>query len=312
MFGRRYSRLLAVALLLAGFWCLGQQDGRAQFNGCPPGICSGKAAAPAGGSLLLDTLSATAVSAVSSRKLRTAFAGNPIQAVIAGAGTLQNIPFNGSGDLDVSSGAGLNTFVGANTGGIATWYDQSPGGANPALYDATGAGARALVVRSGSVNNVQNTHVWGSGVAANNSFMSVALTQAQPYTIAMLARLDAGPSIQALLGSQFFGSHVSMGTASASRWDLFGGGLIVQPSGTADLNVHTFIAILNGASSSLSVDGVTVVSGNAGTDTMASVAFLDYSGDASIGEVLMFNSAIGAPDQAAIKASWVSYWAAPP
>lgn len=33
MFGQRYFRLLAVALLLAGFWCLGQQEGRSQLIG---------------------------------------------------------------------------------------------------------------------------------------------------------------------------------------------------------------------------------------------------------------------------------------
>ena len=75
-----------------------------------------------GALLPLDGLSVSAAGAYGLRKLRTAYAGNCIKVTTSAAGNAtQDIGFVGN-NLDTAS---LATFLGANTGTINTWYDQS-------------------------------------------------------------------------------------------------------------------------------------------------------------------------------------------
>jgi len=69
----------------------------------------------------LDTYSGAAA-AYSLRKLRTAYTGSAIRVRRSNDNSEQDIGFTSSGDLDTAS---LKTFVGANSGFITTWYDQS-------------------------------------------------------------------------------------------------------------------------------------------------------------------------------------------
>lgn len=83
-----------------------------------------KAAAPSGGSLLLD-LYPTAAAAFSFRKLRTAYSGSCIRVASSASGN----PFADIGFVgDVLDTAALLAFIGSNTGRVITWYDQSGNG----------------------------------------------------------------------------------------------------------------------------------------------------------------------------------------
>lgn len=77
------------------------------------------------GSLILDTYTNAAV-AYSLRKLRTAYTGSAIRVRRSSDNTSQDIGFVGN-DLDTAS---LLTFVGAGSGFISEWYDQSGNGLN--------------------------------------------------------------------------------------------------------------------------------------------------------------------------------------
>lgn len=92
--------------------------------------------------LLLDNNSAGG--AYSLRKLRTAYAGSAIRVRRSNDDTEQDIGFV-NGVLDTSS---LKTFVGANSGFVKTWYDQSGNG-----YDATNTTttAQPTIIASGAV-----------------------------------------------------------------------------------------------------------------------------------------------------------------
>lgn len=79
----------------------------------------GTAAPPAG--LLLDTYPGAAA-AYSLRKLRTAYTGAAIRVRRSSDSTQTDIGFNGSGELDTTA---LTTFVGAGSGFVTIWYDQS-------------------------------------------------------------------------------------------------------------------------------------------------------------------------------------------
>ena len=71
--------------------------------------------------LLLDDYP-NAAAAYSLRKLRTAYTGSAIRVRRSNDNTEQDIGFTSSGDIDTAS---LKTFVGANSGFVTTWYDQS-------------------------------------------------------------------------------------------------------------------------------------------------------------------------------------------
>jgi len=71
--------------------------------------------------LLLDTYSGAAA-AYSLRKLRTAYTGAAIRVRRSSDSVESDIGFTSTGALDETS---LTTFIGANSGFVTTWYDQS-------------------------------------------------------------------------------------------------------------------------------------------------------------------------------------------
>lgn len=100
-------------------------------------------------SLLLDTYSGAA-GAYSLRKLRTAYTGSAIRVRRSNDNTEQDIGFDGDGNLDESA---LTTFVGANSGFVTTWYDQSGNGRNATQ---TTSGNQPRIVNSGTVDKVNS------------------------------------------------------------------------------------------------------------------------------------------------------------
>lgn len=73
--------------------------------------------------LLLDDYPGDGVSyAYSLRKTRAGYTGSAIRVRRSNDNSEQDIGFTANGDLDTAS---LKTFVGANSGFVTTWYDQS-------------------------------------------------------------------------------------------------------------------------------------------------------------------------------------------
>jgi hypothetical protein len=97
----------------------------------------------ASANLLLDQYSG-AEAAYSLRKLRTAYTGNAIRVRRSNDNTEQDIGFTSAGDLDTAS---LKTFVGANSGFVTTWYDQS----NARNATQTTAANQPRIVNAGTV-----------------------------------------------------------------------------------------------------------------------------------------------------------------
>lgn len=103
-----------------------------------------KVAGPAPSPLILDTYTG-AVAGYSLRKLRNAYTGAAIQVTRTSDSATQDIGFDGSGNLDTSS---LTSFIGANTGVISKWYDQS--GNSEDMSQSTQANM-ATIVSSGTL-----------------------------------------------------------------------------------------------------------------------------------------------------------------
>jgi hypothetical protein len=101
----------------------------------------------ASANLLLD-LYPGAAAAYSLRKLRTAYTGAAIRVRRSNDNSEQDIGFTASGDLDTAS---LKTFVGANSGFVTTWYDQST---NEDNVRNTAAANQPRIVNEGTVERI--------------------------------------------------------------------------------------------------------------------------------------------------------------
>jgi hypothetical protein len=89
----------------------------------------------------LDTYTGASL-AFSFRKLRTAYAGSAVRIRESGGNTEADIGFDGNGNFDAAAAA---AHIGANSGFIVTWYDQSGNG-----FDITQATANNQPIYSAS------------------------------------------------------------------------------------------------------------------------------------------------------------------
>ena len=96
---------------------------------------------------LLDTYTDAAL-AFSLRKVRSAYTGSAIRVRRSSDNTEQDIGFDANGNLDETA---LLNFVGAGSGFVRTWYDQSTNGFNAG--NAT-TGQQPRIVNAGTIDKV--------------------------------------------------------------------------------------------------------------------------------------------------------------
>lgn len=136
--------------------------------------------------LLLDVYP-NATAAYSIRKLRETYTGYAIRVRRSSDNVEQNIGFNVSGSLDETA---LTSFIGANSGYITAWYDQTGNG-----YDMTqtSATSQPLIVSSGTINTVNTKPaILFDG---NNDFVSsVNSTLANAFNSNFLLNLVINPT----------------------------------------------------------------------------------------------------------------------
>jgi len=274
-----------------------------------------------GGTLLLDSLSATAVAAYSTRKLRAAYAGSAIRVVRASDSTQQDVGFTGS-DLNTTS---LTTFCSGTTCTIVKWYDQTAN-AND-ITTLVGAGAGGPQVYSGGVLTFAS-----SGKASlhyidttTKGLMTTAGSpnQAQPYTVAIVNKTtvntgnshmtdgNSGGATRALVGF--------VGAIGSTAYEMFAQNS-VNTGGTSDANAHGFIATFDDAhtNSALYEDNTAIIAANNTTGTanfnQQNIACGDGEAhilDGDIPEFIVFTSAISSGDRGTIRTSWNTYWGTP-
>lgn len=115
----------------------------------------------------LSAMSLTSTTAYSLRRLRCSYPGNAIRVRSSAAGTpTMDIGFTPNGDLDTAT---LKTFIGANSGFVTIWYDQSSNGWN-ASQNTNGSQPR--IVNAGVVERqgIRPAIRWlGNGYSLNTS-----------------------------------------------------------------------------------------------------------------------------------------------
>lgn len=270
----------------------------------------GPMAIPAAGGLLLDSISGSPLVAYSSRKLRSAYAGNDLKVYQTLSTVLTDIGFTGN-DLDTGA---LATAIGANTGLIDTWYDQSTNANN--ARPLAGLSTKGPMIVNAGTNQTKNGHVapnFNTG-DAGASLLTPNLAISEPNTIcAVVQQTSNSIWTDGTVAREF------IATDPATVYTIFAGSAGVT-GGTGDTNIHGFICYFDnaGAGNFLYVDNTAVISADntagtgginqqvIGNDTVSASAINGF-----VCEFLIFPGIISSSDRATIRSSWASYWGTP-
>lgn len=267
---------------------------------------------------LLDGLSTSAVFAHSTRKLRSVYAGAAFQVKRSSDNATQDIGFDGNGDLDV---AALATFIGANTGTISIWYDQTGNGNNmtttvgqvrtSGTNNTIGANSRVAALWSTAMGSYASL---GQNLTNNRSFIMVGKLTSNSVSYALSASADGGLAMSSgdvTAGDMAFGK-INVASIAASAGGVVG---ITSPQclmWSFDNSNGNYAAY---------VDGTSVLSGTTGTRLNASpLRFGAYPTNLSaapwrgyVGEMVMFDTSgsLNSTDRAAIFSNQKAYWGTP-
>jgi hypothetical protein len=237
----------------------------------------------------------------------------------AAGNATQDIGFTGGGDLNTSS---LASFIGSNTGYTNILYDQM----SHSNASAVNTVPHIPIIVNAGTNNTLNGHAtslcagFGTALTADCWIFSLSTTINQPLTVAICLRVvsNAGSSPHFTDGT---GPRILVGedgTGPPPKYQQYAGGTPQSSATSLDTTTtHTLIAIFNGASSELILDGTVILGpASSGTDGLTSVSqYIGSSNTPSSGnwyipEYLVFSGSLGSTDQATIRSSWQSYWGA--
>jgi hypothetical protein len=239
--------------------------------------------------LLLDTYSG-AVGAYSLRKISASYTGYAVRVRRSSDNTSQDISFDGSGNLDTAS---LTSFVGANSGYVSIWYDQSGNGYD--LTQTTSANQFRIVyggvldTLNGKVSVVSNYNY------ANHAFATVTLgtTYYQPITIMHIgAHTNATSKWLWATLSDSNPNRIECYQESNNLLSLYAG-VNMRLSYTPSINTQRLIyAKYNSANSLLAINNEAGSTGDSGLGRMEGISLnlyvSDYSAASYTQEFLIF------------------------
>lgn len=179
-------------------------------------------------------------------------------------------------------------------GAVSQWNDLSGGGNH--LAQATGANQPTTGTRTINGRNVIDFD-------GTNDYMAVTMTSdATPYTIIFVGRLDTTASQQNIIDGSGSSNRAVLLCSNSAKYGMYGAALrssTVTPSTT---NAEIVIGIFNGSSSVMYVDGgASVASGDPFEGAYVGLTVGSrYDGAVNfngiIGEVLIYNSALSSTD----------------
>jgi hypothetical protein len=270
-------------------------------------------AALGGAPSLLNTLSATSTAAFSVRKVRDAYSGSCLRVRRSSDDTEQDIGFS-SGVLDI---AALRTFVGTGSGYVKTWYNQAVGGSDAA--QATAANQPAIVVEGNVVTYKDIPALYfHSGQWLD---WSISITSTKIVSAAMLGSLSENAQTYSRLLVLFgAGTHDynSPGTAALILRNVGTEALMGFRNGVGNLSTaaiafgvpRTVFSIFDGTNHTLYLQNVAATPVASSADFVVSTGRIGSVSDAGTAkqlgwtaEVMLFSSALGSSDRAAIYAS---------
>lgn len=240
--------------------------------------------------------------AYSLRKLRSSYTGPAIRVRRSSDNLEQDIGFNQNGDIDVDA---LIAFVGANSGFVATWYDQSGNGNNALQVTASN---QPRIVNLGVIYNLNNKpsiEFLGTGQgftftpAATSPRSLISVNSGTGY---LFAGTDQRIALQPSPFRLVWGTSPAVNTNptwrtfssfQAEQYDYAGTNYAIFKNGNSVFSGVTGVATLN----SLNRIGLTF-------DSVTSVT--TWLG--GISEVLIYNSVLSAGSRGFIAVNEVSYY----
>jgi len=149
-------------------------------------------------------------------------------------------------------------------GAVSQWDDKSGNG-----YNVTqGTAANQPTSGTRTLNSLNVIDFDGSDLLVKTT----SPTLSQPNVMLLVAQLDGTPAVNQTItdGTTSTGRHIVRAT-STGEWMLNSGSTVT--GGTTDTSPHVFRALFDGASSSLHVDGSSVLAGDAGSQSLVGFAF---------------------------------------
>ena len=198
---------------------------------------------------------------------------------------------------EINSGA-LVAYVGSgNDGFVETWYDQSGNGND---VTQTTAANQPKIVNAGSLVTV-NSKASFKFDGTDDFLERETYTQgtlSQPNTFFSVAELD----VYADENRKLYDGHLNtarnmfqLSTTGSGQFAHFAG-TVVATGENADADRHLFTSLLNGASSSLRIDGTEKTTGNPSTQGMTGIVIganhdtANNFWDGDIQELIIYNS----------------------
>jgi hypothetical protein len=221
----------------------------------------------ASANLLLDQYSGAAA-AYSLRKLRTAYTGSAIRVRRSNDNTEQDIVFTASGDLDT---AALKTFIGANSGFVTTWYDQSGNARN---ITQTTAANQPRIINAGIIERQNNNVVISFDGSNDRLTRSTGFTINQPVTYFSVLRATTGFIFQIRLSQNFSALQINVGS-------LFSGAQLLFSMNTTNLNLFT--SLFNTSSSQIFQNTISLATGNVANRNGGGETVMGAGGDGAGG-----------------------------
>ena len=245
----------------------------------------------------------------STRKLVSTYAGSAIRVRRSSDNTEQNIGFVGNA-LDTAS---LVTFVGANSGYITKWYDQSGNGAD-AVQETQGNQPR---IRNAGTTDIKNTlpSIYFSGTSGVNLATASSAISTLSQVIAVQSPESGTASlagIWGLVGSDFglrFLSSTNYNAPGTSADFAYGSDGYIRNNGTQ----YTYPSGATASQGTLSTVAAAIGSGS--TNFSAGLAIGGYVSSlymkGYISELIAYSSTQSTTDTAAIEAFMKTYFATP-
>lgn len=266
---------------------------------CGPSVCRTKGAGAA--ELILDSITG-ATAAYSLRKLKTAYTGNCIKVRRSSDNTELDIGFNGT-SLDT---AAVTTFVGAGSGYISVWYDQS--GASKDMTQATAikqpliVSSGTLFVHPGSSKVALDYSVSGMGLGSTNALTSGSYTISAVYAAKGGNRAING-SNNFLMGAYQNGNYTAyVGTGFTGNSVVFVNNKIITQTLRCESGIGAVNYVNTTNAGSIATFGFP---GNVNTGAVGGIAESHFG---SVSEVITFASAISLANRSALEASQISYY----
>lgn len=262
-----------------------------------------------GGQFVLDGIGTAPAAAYSTRRLSSTYNGSALRVRRDSDNTEADIGFNTDGTLNETA---LLAHVGAGSGFVSKWYDQS--GQARDMAQATAA-SQPRIVNAGVIDRLSTrAAVRTDGVAQTMASGSFAV--AQPLTRASaLQMLSPGAN-----GIYFAGVNGTAPlnqlwqTAAAGSLAMYGGNSVVLKSGINANDKATVVEIFNGASSNGSYNGA-VTSANAGVKGIDGIQLGGVGGSAFAsalyGDLIVFPVALDATTRANLEANQKQFWGTP-